>query len=62
LKEKFNLPQNTGLENADHVVVSFWNTDMEKGEIEQNWQRFQSYFSKTDGIYFIRIWTDLNEN
>lgn len=61
LREKFDLSENAAMGYADYVVVSFWNTDMEKDEIAQNWERFQEFFPKEENVYFIRVWTDLNE-
>lgn len=61
-EKRFNIPESLAFENYEHIVVTFWNTDIEKNEIAENWQTFHHYFSKEEHVIFLRVWTDLNES
>ncbi len=49
-------------QKADSVytIVTFWNTDIEKKQMEENWNNLYNSFNTDKMPRFIRIWTDLN--
>jgi hypothetical protein len=60
LLDDFSSDNEKNSTDYKYTVVTFWNTDIEKGEIRENWDAFHSYFNEEDSILFIRLWTDLS--
>lgn len=51
-------PNNT----SKYTVLTFWNSDIEKGNIAENWGYYHDFFKNEKDIQFIRVLTDLNED
>lgn len=47
---------------SKYTVLTFWNSDIEKGKIAENWGYFHDFFKNEQDIQFIRVLTDLNED
>jgi hypothetical protein len=45
-----------------YKIFTFWNTDISKGEIKDEWDAFYNSFNNKNEILVIRIWTDLDES
>lgn len=61
LNEDLIYTRNKPNATPKYTVVTFWNSDIEKGEIIENWNYFHNYFKNEDNIQFVRVLTDLNE-
>lgn len=48
--------------SVKYTVITFWNSDIEKNQIVENWGYFHNYFKNEKDVQFIRIFTDLNED
>lgn len=62
LLSKMISNQKVDLKSYKYTVVTFWNTDLEKGKIAENWGYFFNYFREEEDVLYLRIWSDLNED